>query len=118
MTLTKKVLNCANIGVIINEQDKQKNTPLHIAVKNDNHDMVKELIRHGAEYGIVNDDGMAVVVSEEKSTSESSSQRINNLPSSSPVVGGSEDTETFLTVDCFLDEIMATYKELISSAVS
>ena len=29
-----------------------------------------------------------------------------------------EDTETFLTVDRFLDELMVTYKELTSSAVS
>lgn len=112
--LTKKVLGCANVHAIINGQDNNRNTPLHIAVQNGNNKMVKLLISHGAEYGIQNNDGIAVVVtsSEEKlneSSSTSSSQLVDSRtsPMASPTInqvssptykttGGSEDTETFL----------------------
>jgi hypothetical protein len=85
--LLEKLDKCKQLKDIVNKQDMYGNTPLHLAVKNEKDKFIVFLAKHGAQFRIKNDDGYAVVLTTEKQ---------DNEPHNDEIVGGSDDTETFL----------------------
>jgi hypothetical protein len=73
-----KILSSSNVSTFINLQDETGNTPLHIALENDNHELCNILIQAGANPQIKNHKGKYILTDDEPVIYKSSVGRINN----------------------------------------
>lgn len=73
--IVDKVLARSNIKSFINIQNKDGDTPLHVAVKAGNHDIAEKLVGAGSDKSRANKEGMTIM-----SVSESETAPVQNAP--------------------------------------
>ncbi len=135
----RKILSSSKSSNFINKQDKQGNTPLHVAVKSGQHNLATALIKAGAKKTLKNDEGHYVASEDCPSVADSDTMgstmspvvmmnvtetdtpklhaSIKNMvdmffkePTSSKGAKGSADTDTEATLD------VASMKQKIDNA--
>lgn len=63
--VVEKILNSSDISGVINKQDDNGNTALHIALENENQDLCDALIQHGADPKVRNKKGQYILTDDE-----------------------------------------------------